>query len=173
MSTRRIEKLAAVCWLAAAMTVLAGTADLAGADKSADAKRYTEDLKTSDDPKVRAAALKELGELGQIKKSLVQDALPMMVEALGDKDATVRAAAARAYGMIDPDPKKAVPALLKLAKTDKEEAVKVAAIQGLGMMGKHASAANKDLRKMVQNDKDEKSRVYRAARNALRSINQK
>ena len=122
---------------------------------------------------MRATALTELGKLGQIQKSLVADAAPLMVKALDDKDAKVRAAAARAYGMIDPDPKEAVPALLKLAKGDKDEDVKVAAVQGLGTMGTGAKAANKDLREIAKTYKDKKSKLGRAAQNALRSINPK
>jgi HEAT repeat protein len=172
MSTRRLEKLTAVCWLAVAMTVLAA-GDLAAADKAQEAQKYTRDLKTSKDAKVRATALAELGKLGQIQKSLVADATPLVVKALDDKDARVRAAAAKAYGMIDPDPKEAVPALLKLAKGDKDEDVKVAAVQGLGTMGTGAQAANKDLREIAKTYKDKKSKLGKAAQNALRSINPK
>jgi HEAT repeat protein len=173
MSTRRLEKLTAVCWLAATMTLLAFAADLVAADKVKEAKKYTEDLKTSKDAKVRATALTELGKLGQVQKSLVAEAAPLMVKALEDKDAKVRAAAAKSYGMIDPDPKEAVPALLKLAKEDKEEDVKVAAVQGLGAMGPGAKSAGKDLREIVKANKDKKNRIGRAAQNALRSINPK
>ena len=173
MSTRRLEKLSAVCWLAVAMTVLAASADLAAADKVKDAQKYTQDLKTSKDATVRAAALTELGKIGQIQKSLVADAAPLVVKALADKDAKVRAAAAKAYGMIDPDPKDAVPPLLKLAREDKEETVKLAAIQGLGSMGPGAKSATKDLREIAQSNKEKKNRLGRAAQNALRSINVK
>ena len=173
MSTRRLEKLAAVCWLAVAMTVLAAAGDLAAADTAEEAQKYTRDLKTSKDGKVRATALTELGKLGQIQKSLVADAAPLVVQALDDKDARVRAAAARAYGMIDPDPKEAVPALLKLAKSDKAEDVKVAAVQGLGTMGTAAQPANKDLREIAKTYKEKKSKLGRAAQVALRSINPK
>jgi HEAT repeat protein len=173
MTTRRLEKLTAVCWLAAAMTVLAVAADLVAADKIKEARKYTQDLKTSKDAKVRATALTELGKLGQIQKSLAADAAPLMVKALQDKNARVRAAAARSYGMIDADPKEAVPALLKLAKEDKDEDVKVAAVQGLGMMGPGASAATKDLRQIARSNKGKKNNLARAAQNAVRSINVK
>jgi HEAT repeat protein len=173
MSTRRLEKLTAACWLAVAMSVLAAAGDLAAADKQKEADKYTQDLKTSKDPKVRATALTELGKLGQIQKSLVADAVQYMVEALKDKDAGVRVAAAKSYGMIDPDPKDAVPALLKLAKEDKEESVKVAAMEGLGSIGPGAKDANKDLREIAQANKDKKNKLTRAAQNALRSINPK
>ena len=173
MSTRRLEKLSAACWLVVAMCVMALAPDLVAADRKKEAEKYTNDLKTSKDPKVRATALTELGKLGQIQKSLVADAKNYMFKALEDKDAGVRGAAAKAVGMIDPDPKEAVPVLLKLAKGDKQEAVKVAAIQGLGSMGPAAKDASKDLREIAKTYKEKKSKVGKAAQNALRSINPK
>ncbi len=173
MPTRRPLKLTAACGLALGLVLLTAAADLAAADRQKEAEKYTQDLKTSKDPKVRATALTELGKLGQIQKSLVADAVPYMVDALKDKDAGVRAAAARSYGMIDPDPKEAVPALLKLAKEDKEESVKVAAIDGLGSMGPAAKEATKDLRQIAQANKDKKNKLALAAQTALRSINPK
>jgi HEAT repeat protein len=140
-----------------------------------DAAKYVNQLKTSKDAKVRASALTEIGKIGQIQKSLVADALPDLVKCLADKDAGVRAAAAKAYGMLDPEPKEAVPALLKLVKEDKVSDVKLAAVEGLGMMGPAAKDATKDLRALVQAKKDKKDKteamLMRAAQNALRQIN--
>jgi HEAT repeat protein len=173
MSTRRPPNRTAACGLVLGLVLLSAAADLAAADRVKEAQKYTEDLRTSKDPKVRATALTELGKLGQIQKGLVASARDDMFKALEDKNAVVRAAAAHAVGMIDPDPKEAVPVLLKLAKEDKEESVRVAAIQGLGAMGPSAREAAKDLREIVQANKEKKNKVSKAAQTALRSINQK
>lgn len=140
-----------------------------------EAAKYIKDLKTSKDAKVRATALAEIGKIGQLQKSLVEAALPDVVKALADKETAVRAAAAKAYGMLDPEPKEAVPALVKLMKGDKSNDVKVAAVEGLGMMGPSAKDAMKDLRELARmRDKDKKDRptpLARAAQNSLRQIN--
>lgn len=139
-----------------------------------EAAKYVKDLKTSKDAKVRATALTEIGKIGQIQKALVEDALPDVVKALADKETAVRAAAAKAYGMLDPEPKEAVPALLKLLKEDKAAEVKVAAVEGLGMMGPSAKEATKELREVVRSKKDKDNRptpLARAAQNSLRQIN--
>ena len=146
---------------------LSADVDLRMADK------YMKDLKTATDPKVKATALTELGKMGQIQKSVVAPAVKDMMKSLEDKDAGVRAAAAKAVGMIDPDPKEAVPALLKLMKEDKQESVRLAAIQGLAEMGESAKSATRDLRELMQKEtaNKKKSQLGRAARDALRSIN--
>ena len=148
---------------------LALTPALLAASKEKEAIKYTNDLKTSKDPKVKANALSELGKLGQIQKSLVTEATPYMVQALNDKDATIRAAAAKAIGMIDPDPKETVPALVKLLKDDKQVNVRIAAAMGLAAMGSNAKAAVPDLRKVVK-DEDKKSKLGKAASNAIKAI---
>jgi HEAT repeat protein len=104
---------------------------------------------------------------------VVAPAVKDMMKALEDKDAGVRAAAAKAVGMIDPDPKEGVPALVKLMKEDKQESVRLAAVQGLAAMGESARAAVKDLRELMQkeNSNKKKSQLGRAARDALRAIN--
>ena len=165
-------KLGSVAVLVLSMVLLAASNELAAAGKSDEAQKYADDLKTSKDPAVRATALLELGKLGQLMKSLVKPALPDMVAALQDKDPTVRAAAARAIGMIDPDPKEALPALLKLTKKDQPEAVRMAAIRGLAAMGPTAKDAMKDLRDIMKAE-DKDSKVGRAANDAMRSINPK
>jgi HEAT repeat protein len=174
MSVRRPLHLAAACGLTAGLLLLAATDGLIAAPNPKDAAKYTEVLKTSKDPKAKAEALTELGKIGQIQKSLVTPAMEYMMKALEDKDARVRAAAAKSVGMVDPDPKEAVPALLKRVKEDKEESVKIAAIQGLANMGPNAKEASKDLREIAKKEKDnKKSKLGRAAQQALRSINKK
>jgi HEAT repeat protein len=174
MSIRRVSKLAALCGLTAGLFLLAASEQLSAADnKVRDAARYTRELRTSKDPKVRAEALTELGKLGQIQKILVASAMDDITKALEDKNAQVRAAAARTLGMIDPDPKVAVPVLLNLVKKDKVDSVRIAAIQGLGSMGANAKSANKELRGLMKKEDDKKSKLRRAAQMALRQINPK
>ena len=173
MPTRRT--IAAVAF---GLLSLAVVADLSAASKEKEADKYAKILKTSKDPKARALAVSELGKLGQIQKSLVEPALPDMMTALEDKDAGVRAAAAHAIGMVEPDPKVVVPVLVKLLKEDPADEVKIGAAQGLGSMGSGAKAAVKDLRevKMYETkDKEKKmmTKVGRAAQQAMRSINMK
>jgi HEAT repeat protein len=111
--------------------------------------------------------------MGQIQKSVVTPVVGDMMKAMEDKEALVRAAAAKAVGMIDPDPKEAVPALVKLMNEDKQESVRLAAVQGLSAMGPSAKAATKDLRALMQKEtvNKKKSRLAREAQTALRSIN--
>ena len=172
MSLRHTCKLFAAFGLAFGLVILAGWDEIAIAGKKEDAEKYTNDLKTGKDAKVKVNALGELAKLGQIMKPFIKDAEPYMMKALEDKDATIRAAAAKAVGMIDPEPKDVVPLFLKMMKEDKDESVKEAAILGLGYMGPNAKDATPDLRKVVK-DEDKKSKLNRAAVNSLRSINPK
>jgi HEAT repeat protein len=165
-------RFVAVGLFAAGVFALVAADSLVAASKAEEAKRHTETLKTSKDAKKRAEALEELGKLGQIMKSLVEPALPEMKKALADKDAGVRKAAALAYGRVDPDPKEAVPALVKMLKEDKEESVKIAAAQGLAAMGDKAKESLPTLRE-IQKSEDKKSGLSKAAREAMRSINAK
>jgi HEAT repeat protein len=167
--SRRLLSAAALAVLTAVLVAVSG--DVTAQVKVKDAQKHIETLRTTKDNKAKAAALTELGKIGQIQKSLVSSAVPDMMKALEDKDAGVRAAAAKAVGMIDPDPKEAVPALVKLMKNDKDDAVKLAAIQGLAAMGESAKDANGDLRTVVKDDM--KGKLGRAAKDALKSINPK
>jgi HEAT repeat protein len=172
MFLRLARPLAAVA-LTTGLVVVAVSGDLAASADLRDAEKYIKDLKSSKDAKVRATALTELGKMGQIQKSVVAPVVSDMMKALEDKEAMVRAAAAKAVGMIDPDPKEAVPALVKLMNEDKQESVRLAAVQGLSAMGPSAKAATKDLRALMQKEtvNKKKSRLAREAQTALRSIN--
>lgn len=143
--------------------------DLTAAPNPKDVPKYTADLKSSPDAKAKATALTELARIGQVQKSLISEVYPDMVKALEDKDPTVRAAAARAVGMVDPDPKEVVPLLTKMAKEDKVEAVQMAAMQGLANMGPNAKNAAKDLRAILEKEGKD-SKLGKTARNVLRSI---
>jgi HEAT repeat protein len=165
-------KSLAVAGLFLGLFGLALTPELEAASKEKDSIKYTNDLKTSKDPKVKATAITELGKLGQIQKSLASEAAPYMIKALEDKDNTVRAAAAKAVGMIDPDPKEAVPPIVKILNGDKVTEVRIAAAQGLAAMGSNAKDAIPDLRKVVK-DEDKKSKLGKAAADAIKVIQPK
>lgn len=165
----RLMKAVAAAGLTAALVAFSG--DLSADVKVKDAQKYITELRTTKDNKAKATALTEIGKIGQIQKSAIASAIPDMMKALEDKDAGVRAAAAKAIGMVDPDPKETVPVLVKMMKEDKDEGVKMAAVQGLAAMGEGAKDANGDLRTLIKSE--EKSKLARAAKDALKAINPK
>jgi HEAT repeat protein len=170
----RVLKATALAGLTFGLIFLASTEVLFAGPTAKEVEKHINDLKTSKDAKVRAAALTELGKAGQIKKSLVAPAENYMYDSLEDKDARVRAAAAKAVGMIDPDPKKAVPLLVKMMKEDKDDGVKVAAAQGLGYIGEGAKEAVGDLKGVIKAElKDKASKLGKAAKQALQTIQPK
>lgn len=170
MSLRRAMKVSSLGLFLLGVFGLIAAESLVAASKAEDAKKYAEQLKNSKDPKKKAEALEELGKLGQIMKSLVEPAVPDIAKSLEDKSADVRKAGALAYGRVDPNPKEAVPALVKLLKEDKDEGVKIAAANGLAAMGDKAKEAVSSLRE-VQKSEDKKSKLAKAAGDAMRSIN--
>ena len=131
--------------------------------------KHLDTLQTSNDAKARSVALIELAKAGQVNKRLIKDAEPAMIKALEDKDDTVRAAAAKAIGMIALEPKTYVPKLLEMVEKDKVEAVKVGAIEGLASMGKEALPALPMLKKLLK-DEDRTTKLGRAGRMATRTI---
>ncbi len=149
-----------ICILA--FPALCGASDL----KKEDVPRLIKSLKSTD-AKVRISAAEDLGKIGAIKASDAKDALPALIDVLKkDADPNVRKAAATAMGRIDPDPKEAVPALVKALK-DRAAVVRIAAAGALGQMGEAAQDAVPDLQQ-AQKDKDRG--VMRAAGMALKSI---
>ena len=163
--------------LAFLFAVAFATAAAAGPGKK-EADRAIADLRNAKEVKVRAAALADIGRIGQVQKALIDSAADDVAKCLTDKDPVVRAAAAKCYGMIDPDPKEAVPALLKLAADVKEKhEVRMAAVQGLGAMGAAAKPALPELNKLYVKDPDPADRPARQFRGAIqdarRSITQK
>lgn len=142
------------------------------ADRAEDAANYTQQLKTSKDPKVRRIALEELGKLAQIRKSYGKEAIPLIMEACKDKDTRVRAAAAEALGKAysgDEDDK-VVKLLAELLKDDKQEQVKIAAARGLAAMGPRARAALPTMREVL-NKEPMQSRLRNVLRQTMRQIN--
>jgi HEAT repeat protein len=176
MSRARVLSLTGAAALAAGLFGLFVPDALEAAGKQEEAKKYTEQLKTTKDAKKKIEALDELGKLGQIMVSLTQPALPDIMKSLEDKDATVRKAAAECLGKCEPDPKDAVPALTKLLKEDKSDDVKIAAARGLMYMGEAAKEANDDLKSVAKANKKSDGKpnaLGKAAGEALRAINGK
>ena len=161
---------AGVLFLLVAGVLGVGAPMIVAASKEADAKRATEDLKKAKDAKVKVAALEKLGELGQIQYAYVEKAIPDMMKALEDKDAGVRAAAAKAVGQAGSEDPETVSSLVKLLKGDKEEAVKIAAAEGLGLLGARAKESVGELRAAAK-DADKKGKFAKAITTSLKSIN--
>jgi HEAT repeat protein len=140
-------------------------------EKEEDAKKYTEQLRKGKDTKSKITALQELGNLAQIKKALVADALPDIYKSTEDKDPGVRAAAAEALGKADEPYSKAGETLVKMVKDDKEDSVKIGALRGLTVMGQSAKEAIPTIRDVVNATKnDKKSKLGGAAKDALKAI---
>jgi len=167
LKMRHLKAFAAFA-LTCGMVLVACSPDIVAASKGAEAKKATEDLKNSKDNKVKIAALQKLGELGLIQYAYVEPAVPDVFKAIKDSDAGVRAAAAKALGMIGPDDKETVPQLAGLLQ-DKDENVKFAAAEGLAYMGKKAEGAVKDLRAAAK-DLDAKSKLGKTINNAIKTI---
>lgn len=166
MSQRISHRIAALALLTGFLA-LSVTPGWAGS-KDAEAKKYTEQLKTSKDPKTRAQAIEEIGKLAQIHKKLGEAAISDIKNALKDKETNVRKAAALAYGRCDPDDSDAVAALVDLLKNDKDDGVKTNAALGLAAMGEKAKAALPTLREAIKGTENKRSqRVYQEA---VRSI---
>ena len=144
--------------------------------KKEEADKYQKVLKSSKDAKERAKAFEKLGELAQVQIELARPAIPEFVEALKDKDATVRAAAAHAIGKIDVEERKDfIKTLIDMMKNDKSDKVKEAAARGLGEMGpdaKEAIPAIKEAGKAAQEAAGSKKEPE-AYRNAMQKINKK
>jgi HEAT repeat protein len=138
---------------------------VAVADKKDDVARLMKELKAKD-AKTRMAAAEELGHIGQVKKSLTEPAVPVLIDALHDSDAGVRKAVANALGKVDPDVKLAVPALTDALK-DKASLVRQAAAGALGLLGPDAKDAVPALR---ETQKDSDRAVSRAAGMAIQRI---
>lgn len=186
MSRSRWLKLPCLGLLAAGLFALAASDDILAASKPDEVKKYTTELRTAKDVKIKIIALTEIGKAALIDKELVQPALKDIVAALGDKDAGVRGAAAHAYGQASratEDQKAVLTTLVKMMKEDPDETAKDGAIKGLASMRDAASPAVGDLRKLQQEEierakKDPKNaknnnpqtKLSRAANDAIRAI---
>ena len=121
-----------------------------GIPKKEDVPKYLKQLQTSSSGADRAKAAEMLGKRGGINANDVEDAIEPLKTALKkDKDAKVRAAAARALGNIHPDAEGTVPLLIDRLKNDEVMDVKMATVVALGLFGSEAKDALPQLREMA------------------------
>ncbi len=170
MPLARLAKVASAFLLGFGIIMLVSIDDIAAASKKEEAKKYTDQLKKakSTDVKGRLEAIQKLGELGQIQYAYTEAAIPDIIKATEDKDATIRAAAARSIGMIGVEDKAGVMALTKLLK-DSNESVKFAAVEGLGYLNDKATSSLGDLR-AIRKNLDRKDKLAKAIDTAVKSI---
>lgn len=152
-----------------ALAACFGIVSLAVANKEEDAIKYTKMLKNAKNVQDKIEAAREIGNIGQIKKSYVKDAIPLLMECCKDKkNADLRAVAAEALGKSDPDPSTgAVDVLTDLVKNDSEMKVKQAAARGLGAMGSSAKEALPLLRETAGKVDKKDARPFREAAMAI------
>lgn len=171
---RRTARAVAAVFLAAGLFALAASPGVVAGPKDVEAKKYTEQLQTSKDPKIRATAIEEIGKLAQINTKLGEAAVGDIKKALKDKDVGVRKAAALAYGQCDPDETDAVSSLIDVLKNDKDENVKLNAALGLVAMGSKAKVAIpviQEARKAASNEKIQKK--FKGAEKAIGGMKKK
>jgi HEAT repeat protein len=119
-------------------------------------------LQSDGDGEIRWNAARTLGKIGPAARG----AVPILVEALDDRDALVREHAAEALGEIGPDAKSAIPALVKVLK-DPDARVRRDGVRSLGQIGPAAKSAAEDIRPLL---KDREEKVRKAARTSLQQI---
>jgi HEAT repeat protein len=120
-------------------------------------------LKEDKEPAVRAQAAEALGGI----RILAKAALPDLLNALKDADASVRETAAEALADIGSDAAKVIPALLPLL-SDADMNVRCAAARSIGDFGTAARTAVPALQNAQKNDKH--PFVREAAADALKDI---
>jgi len=153
----------------AALAVFFVFVSLAEANKEEDAQKLISMLKTTKNVSEKIDAAKELGNIGQINKKYVKDAIPLLIEFCKDKkSADLRAASAEALGKCDPAPETgAVDVLTEMVKNDSEMKVKQAAARGLAAMGTSAKEALPVLRDTAKSADKKDARPFQ---DAIRSI---
>lgn len=104
-----------------------------------------EDMLAAEDAKTRARGAYGLGQ----DPAKAREAIPALIEALGNRDAEVREYAARALGTAGPDARAAVPALTK-ALEDASWTVQRQAAMALGKIGPEARPALPALEKLTE-----------------------
>ena len=121
-----------------------------GIPKKEDMPKYLKQLQTSTVAADRAKAAEMLGKRGGINSDDVADAVEPLRKAMDkDKDAKVRAAAARALGNILPEAEGTVPLLIDRLKNDEVNDVKMATVVALGQYGADAKDALPKLKEML------------------------
>ena len=159
MLRHNTRSLSAAILLVGLFTIAASSGVIAG-PKEVEAKKYTDQLQTSKDAKVRAEAIEKLGDLAKVNRKYGVAALPDIKNALKDPDVNVRKAAAKAYGCCDPEDSDAVASLIDVLKNDKEEAVRKNAALGLKAMGEKSLSAVPELKQARTQAKDKQDQKF-------------
>ncbi len=120
------------------------------------------------EPKVRAAAADDLGQVGAIRAADAEPAVAPLLEALGDKESNVRRAAAVALGRIRLQAKEVVPELTKRLEDGAPAVVQAAAV-ALGAFGAEAKEALPALQK-AQKNAGENKKLRQALQQAIKTI---
>ena len=100
------------------------------------------------DSRARAAAADSLGGLG----GLARDAVPILVEAIADREGEVRAAAANALGKLGEHAREALPGLVELLR-HRESDVCESASRAIGELKEYADGAIPELVRLMSHDK--------------------
>ena len=108
---------------------------------------------TSPDAEVRKEAARSIGKLQQRGAVTADQVIPPLLDALADRDPTVRTIAATYLGIIHEHGVDVVPALAEMLK-DEDPEVRTATARALGSFGADAAPAIPALRRAV-GDKDE------------------
>ena len=141
------------------LAAASGPARVKRAD-DADVKELLANLKKPD-PDDRRKAAEAICDLCKNGDGDFSGAIPMLIDALKDKDAVVRGEIAESLGFIGPDAKAATPAVRALLRDSIPE-VRSKAAFALGGFGEDAKAAVPDLIGLFK-DKDERVRASAAA----------
>ena len=137
-----------------------------------DVPKYLEMLKKSTSGSDRALAAEMLGKRGAINVKDVADAIQPLRSALkDDAELKVRRAAAKALGMIAPEPASDTVPLLIDTLREKDHGLRMAAVQALAGYGPEAKDALPALRTLQKETKDKKDHKTVAA--AIATISQK
>jgi len=134
----------------------------------ADVPRLLAQLRQDGDPSKRAFAAVLLGQAGHD----AQEAVPALMDALNERDADVRWAAAEALVKVAPRAKArvAVPVLREELRRASDEYRRTAACNALAKLGGEAKEAVPDLRQALN---DREGMVSEAAARVLRAIDSK
>lgn len=142
------------------------------APRKEDVPKYLEMLTKSKDADERALAADMLGRRGAVNVKDVADAVePLRVALKKDSELKVRRAAAKALGMIAPEPASETVPLLIDTLADMDHALRMNAVLALGAYGPEARDALPALRKLQKETKDKKDVKTLAA--AIMTISEK
>lgn len=139
--------------------------------KASDVPPLVEQLKKGD-AKARANACKELGHIGAVKKSLVKEVIPLLIEAGNDKDINVRIEALAALARIGAEPEKVVPMLIQNLK-GKDDKLVIASAQALGTYGPASEEAIPDLKKLAEDNAVPRNRKEAEAKFSREELNKR